>query len=226
MPIYVRKNNCKEQFLIFFVLKQGVQQNSQLMEIDFDFFKVDEKHSIPKRGKALISEPFLSDSYFKRSIVLLTEYSPDGAVGFVLNKRVNMNVNEVVKDFPQIESTVSIGGPVSTNTLHYVHTLGDIIPNSVEVMKDIFWGGDFETVKEMIQIGMIKPHQIRFFLGYSGWMANQLEDELERDSWVVSNIHPDEIMDVQTNTLWQDMLNHVGKKYRLWKNFPENPALN
>ncbi len=196
------------------------------MELDFDFFKVDEKYTIPARGKALISEPFLIDSYFKRSIVLLTEHSPEGAVGFVLNKKVNMNVSEVVKDFPQIESNVSIGGPVSTNTLHYIHSLGDAIPNSVEVMPDIYWGGDFETVKEMIQIGMIKSQQIRFFLGYSGWMANQLEGELERNSWVVSNINARDIMDEKTNSLWYDMLNHVGKKYRLWKNFPENPALN
>lgn len=196
------------------------------MELDFDFFKVDEKYTIPARGKALISEPFLSDSYFKRSIVLLTEHSPEGAVGFVLNKKVNMNVSEVVKDFPQIESMVSIGGPVSTNTLHYIHSLGEAIPNSVEIMENIYWGGDFETVKEMIQIGMIRPYQIRFFLGYSGWMANQLEGELERNSWVVSNINASEIMDVKTNSLWYDMLNHVGKKYRLWKNFPENPAFN
>lgn len=196
------------------------------MELDFDFFKVDEKHSIPAKGKALISEPFLSDSYFKRSIVLLTEHSPEGAVGFVLNKKVNMSVSEVVKDFPHIDSMVSIGGPVSTNTLHYIHVLGDIIPNSVEILPDIYWGGDFEAVKEMIQLGMIKPNQIRFFLGYSGWTANQLEGELERNSWVVTQIQPNKVMDMNNNTLWQDMLTNVGEKYQLWQNFPENPAFN
>lgn len=196
------------------------------MEIDFDFFKIDQKHAIPGKGRALISEPFLSDSYFKRSIVLLTEYSKEGAVGFVLNKSVNLVVSEVVKDFPQIDSVVSIGGPVSTNTLHYIHTLGETIPNSVEVLDDLYWGGDFETVKEMIQIGMIKPEQIRFFLGYSGWMANQLEGELERNSWLVTNISLDEVMNVSSEVLWHRMLNNVGEKYRLWQNFPENPTFN
>ena len=101
------------------------------MVLDYNFFEPDEFQE-PQKGKILLSEPFLLDNYFKRSIVLITEHNDDGTIGFVLNKPVNVRINEVIENFPVMEAEVALGGPVSTNTLHYIHTLGDIIPNSVE----------------------------------------------------------------------------------------------
>jgi putative transcriptional regulator len=73
------------------------------MQIHYDFFQT-ENTLLPQKGRILISEPFLMDNYFKRSIVLITEHSDEGTVGFVLNKPVNMKVNEIVSDFPEIEA--------------------------------------------------------------------------------------------------------------------------
>ncbi|MFW5656414.1 MAG: YqgE/AlgH family protein [Mariniphaga sp.] len=196
------------------------------MEFEYDFFKIDKALAKPKKGKILISEPFLNDTYFKRSIVLLTEYSSEGSVGFVLNKHIQLSIDEVVKDFPALDSQVSIGGPVQTNTLHYIHTLGTIIPNSVHVFGDIYWGGDFDVIKEMVSLGAIPAGQIRFFLGYSGWMAKQLEGELERNSWVVTNIDPKKVMERDNSMFWKEILNNLGDKYRVWTNFPVNPTMN
>ncbi|NJM17193.1 MAG: YqgE/AlgH family protein [Bacteroidales bacterium] len=108
------------------------------MRFSYNFFEVEGTYAVPAKGKILISEPFLNDSYFKRSIVLLTEHSEDGAVGFVLNKPVSLKVNEIVRDFPYCSAPVSIGGPVSTNTVYYIHTLGDLIPESLPVTNKIF----------------------------------------------------------------------------------------
>ena len=120
------------------------------MDLNFDFFNIVNK-SLAEGGNVLISEPFLSDNYFRRSVVYLTEHSKEGSLGFVLNKSVDVKIADVISDFPDVDFPLSVGGPVSTNTVHYLHTRGDEIPESVHVKDGIFWGGDFEIVKEMIR---------------------------------------------------------------------------
>ena len=196
------------------------------MDLGYNFFEIENKNIAPEKGKILISEPFLRDSYFKRSIVLLTEHNKDGSVGFVLNKPIDMSVNEVFEGFPKMDAGVSIGGPVGTNTVHYIHVLGDLIPNSVNVIDDIYWGGDFDFVKGLIKSGKLNKKDIRFFLGYSGWHPNQLENELAENSWVVADIDASKIMRLVSPDLWKDTLSQLGEKYRMWANFPENPGFN
>jgi putative transcriptional regulator len=195
------------------------------MELDFNIFKIEYNKVAPKKGRVLISEPFLQDTYFKRSLVLLTEHSSEGAVGFVLNKPLDVKVNDVVNDFPETNATVSIGGPVSTNTIHYLHTLGEVVPNAVHILNNVWWGGDFEFIKSLIEKNEVQPDQIRFFLGYSGWQAGQLETELEQNSWIITEINEGQIMHPNEG-LWKDSLNQLGEKYKIWANFPENPSQN
>ena len=195
------------------------------MVLNYKFFEPDNNQE-PQKGKVLVSEPFLLDNYFKRSIVIITEYNDSGTVGFVLNKPVDVKINEVVDNFPDIDAEVSVGGPVSTDTLHYLHTLGDIIPNSVPVMGNVCWGGDFEVVERLISSGNVSPGQIRFFLGYSGWSPNQLEDELAENAWLVCDISPEEVMMPMNKHYWTKKLQGMGQKYEMWSNFPENPEMN
>ena len=196
------------------------------MNSEIDYFKIETNDISPKKGLILIAEPFLNDVYFKRSIVLLTEHNEEGSIGFVLNKPVNMQIEEVISDFPPFNCHISIGGPVNTNTIHYLHTLGELIPNSVHIQGNIFWGGDFEALKDLIRDGLVSENQIRFFLGYSGWTPHQLEDELTQNSWLVSNITPDTIMNPNTHEIWKKVLSDLGSKYKMWINSPENPSLN
>ncbi|MFP3860195.1 MAG: YqgE/AlgH family protein [Bacteroidales bacterium] len=195
------------------------------MQIDYDFFKVENDNLTPQRGRILISEPLLNDSYFKRSVVYLTEYSANGSVGFVLNKPIDLSPNEVVKDFPKFNAPIYVGGPVAKDTIHYLHTVSDLIPNSVHVQGNIYWGGDFEKVKELISEGLITPEQIRFFLGYSGWSPNQLDEEIKNNAWLVSELEASKIM-APDRDLWEKVLQELGNKYKIWTNCPENPALN
>jgi putative transcriptional regulator len=183
------------------------------MQIRYDFFQTE-------------NLLLLMDNYFKRSIVLITEHSEEGTVGFVLNKPVNMKVNEIITDFPAIDAIVSLGGPVQNNTLHYIHTLGDIIPNSIRVMENIFWGGEFDVIKRLLESGSLNNDNIRFFLGYSGWQSNQLENELGDNAWVIADISAEEIMTPMNKFFWNKTLNRLGKKYQMWANFPENPQMN
>ncbi len=195
------------------------------MELDINIFKIEYNKVAPKKGRVLVSEPFLKDTYFKRSLVLLTEHSSDGAVGFVLNKPLEIKASEVINDFPKFGASVSIGGPVSTNTIHYLHTVGNLIPNSVHIIENVYWGGNFEIMKELVSSGELNAIQIRFFLGYSGWQAGQLENELDQNSWLVTEINQSQIMNVSDN-LWKNTVNQLGEKYKIWQNYPENPSLN
>lgn len=179
----------------------------------------------PRQGRVLISEPLLNDSYFKRSVVLLTEHSENGSVGFVLNKPIDLTIQDVIKDFPEFDTKLYVGGPVGKDTVHYIHTLGELIPNSVHVKDNIYWGGDFDRVRELISEGLIQPSQIRFFLGYSGWSPKQLEGEIENNAWLISEVEGSWIMSPDQN-MWKEVLNSLGNRYKIWTNCPENPALN
>jgi putative transcriptional regulator len=191
-----------------------------------NIIKIKTNNLKPKPGRILISEPFLFDYYFKRSVVLLAEHNNDGSFGVIINKPLVVRFNEVVKDFPEFDARVYLGGPVKTDNLFYIHTLGDAIADSLPILDGIFWGGDLERVKELISLGMLNKDNIRFFIGYSGWMPKQLESELKRDSWLVSNITAERVMRASTETMWQDTVVDLGEKYRHWLNFPSEPALN
>jgi putative transcriptional regulator len=195
------------------------------MSLNYDFFHI-ANDKVAEGGRVLISEPFLSDQYFRRSVVYLTEHSAKGSVGFVLNKTLDMRIADVINDFPDLDFPVTLGGPVSTNTVHYLHTLGDEIPESVHVKEGIFWGGDFEMMKALVKDGRATRENLRFFLGYSGWTENQLEGELEMNAWLVGEIPPVLVMKGGSTGFWTETLSRLDEKYKVWANFPDDPGLN
>jgi len=179
------------------------------------------------KGTILIAEPFMMDPNFKRSVLLLCDYSTDeGSVGFVLNKPIDMSLNELIADFPAFDTKVNFGGPVATDTIHYIHTLGELIDDSIKVGEGIYWGGSFEKVKFLIRSEMIQPKDIRFFIGYSGWSAGQLEDELEIGSWVIHESDPNYIFKSSQDELWTQTLINKGNAYSVISQMPDNFNLN
>jgi len=197
------------------------------MDLSNNIFKIETNHVAPRKGRVLISEPFLPGSYFNRSVVFLVAHSDKGAVGFILNKKVNYSFNEVVGDFPDFNAEVSLGGPVSTDSIYFIHSLGADFPGSIHVTDNLYWGGDFEELKRRINLGLIHHGQVRFFLGYSGWDGGQLEEELNENSWLVSEIEQENVMNYpRQKQMWVDVVKELGGKYTLWENFPENPSLN
>ena len=191
-----------------------------------DLFRMENNNISPGKGKVLIAEPFLEGRYFKRSIVLLAEYNDDGAVGFVLNKPINLSVDEVLINITHFDGDVFVGGPVDTNRIYYIHTLPELIPQSIHIVDNLYWGGDFGVLKDLIEKKLVLPHQVRFFAGYSGWSAGQLDEEINERSWLVSQLDVKEIMNLDNENLWGQALRQLGGKYRMWSNFPENPSMN
>lgn len=191
--------------------------------IDFSF----ENSLAPQRGSLLIAEPFLNDTHFARSVVLLCDHTDhEGSFGFVLNNYVDLNLEELVEGFPKINTKVSLGGPVDTNNLFYIHRL-EGIPNSMEASRGVYFGGDFETVKDILTATPEKAMDVRFFIGYSGWSKGQLADEMVEKSWIVVNdFEPELIFDTNDTLLWKHILEQQGAKFKVMTNFPQNPSDN
>ncbi len=180
----------------------------------------------PTKGRLLIAEPsILNDNSFKRSIVLLTEHTDKNTVGFILNRPLPYTVNDLI---PEIDCnfTVFQGGPVEQDNLYFVHNVPDLIPNSIEVANGIYWGGNFESLKTLLINKLIKSNEIRFFLGYSGWGTNQLNDELTTNSWFISENDFPNIFATDNETIWKNKLLQKGGKYKLWANAPSDINLN
>ena len=180
----------------------------------------------PHKGRLLIAEPsILNDSSFNRSIVLLTEYTNNNAVGFILNKPLAYSVNDLLPDIP-CDFTVYQGGPVEQDNLYFAHKVPDLIEDSIEVANGIYWGGNFETLKELLNNQILDNTDIRFFLGYSGWGNQQLEGELKSRSWFVAENDFQNIFSTDNESLWKNKLLQKGGNYKLWANAPSNFNLN
>jgi putative transcriptional regulator len=193
---------------------------------NLNIFKIQTNNLRPRKGRILIAEPFLSGSYFNRAVVFLVAHSEKGAVGFILNKKVDFPIHDIITDFPEFNSQVYIGGPVATDSVYYIHKLGNQLKGSIKVSENIYWGGDFEELKNKIYLGLIKPSDVRFFLGYSGWDSGQLEEEIKENSWLVNDVSEESVMSDLDPASWIEFVKSVGKRYNLWENFPENPSMN
>jgi putative transcriptional regulator len=196
------------------------------MKPELDIFTILPEDKIPEKGKILISEPFLPDTFFNRTIVYLADHNADGSVGFILNKKLEIKVCDAISGFEGWEEYLSMGGPVAPDTLHYLHNLGEKIPKSVWVDENIWWGGDIDLIRALIKKGRLDNSQIRFFLGYSGWSAGQLERELKENSWVIAKVKTDIVLNNQVNNTWKRVLRGLKNKYRMWADFPESPDMN
>ena len=181
----------------------------------------------PRKGDLLISEPFLADPNFARTVILLCEHNDEGSFGFVLNKLSQIKLNELIEGVGDRQDDIYIGGPVQQNTLQFIHRNDGLIEGGSEVRDGIFWGGNFEQMLTMMESKLIKPDDINFFVGYSGWVSGQLKSELEIDSWIISrNVNIEQIFDTDVNSLWKEVLNTMGGKFKVVANFPVDPRLN
>ena len=180
-----------------------------------------------EKGHLLLAEPSITgDLSFNRSVILLADHNDEGSVGFILNKPLKYTIKELL---PEIESNFKIynGGPVEQDNLYFIHNVPNLIPNSIEISNGIFWGGDFELTKDLINKDILKKKNIRFFLGYTGWNAKQLEKELQANSWIlINNIYEDTILGKVSLHFWKEKILELGGDYLIWSNAPENPTLN
>jgi putative transcriptional regulator len=170
------------------------------------------RHEV-KSGKVLLAEPFLIDPNFRRSAVLLCEHGEAGSVGFVMNRRLKVKIHDLIQGFPKFKAPVFQGGPVGQDTIHYFHNVGELLEESHEIIPGVYWGGDFNKLKFLIDQELIQPHNIRFFVGYSGWDEGQLLSELDYGSWVVADMDPNYLFKTNYRQLWTQVMYNKGDVY-------------
>ena len=192
-----------------------------------DYFTAD-KLVPPAKGDLLISEPYLPDPNFERTVILICEHDDEnGTLGFVLNRKANDQLSEVVDEVGNYEADLLVGGPVQQDTLHFLHRDKQLEPSSNQVLEHVFWGGNYEELLRLVNTRSIDPNDIRFYIGYSGWSPGQLMDEMKASSWIVfKGVTSEMIFDWDNQDLWKECLKSMGGKYKLISGYPKDPRLN
>ncbi len=178
----------------------------------------------PAPGTLLISDPFLPDPNFQRTVVYLLEHNSEGTLGLVLNHRLPVELADVLDDAPEGIPLFS-GGPVEPTMLMFIHTRG-MLNDAKHIRDGIFWGGNFEMAKNMLDAGIYSKNDIKYFVGYSGWSPGQLDAELEQKSWLVLEADASLVMEMKTDALWNRVLEKHGGMFSHWAKAPEDPQLN
>jgi putative transcriptional regulator len=170
------------------------------------------------RGHLLIAAPSLFD-YFRRTVVLVLEHTPDGAMGVVLGRETETRVADAVPalaELPGSDDVVYLGGPVAPESLvalgdfedpaeagtHVIGSLGTLDPD-----------GENESLR-----------RLRVFAGYAGWGPGQLDGELEQDAWIVQTADAEDPF--RSGDIWSYALGRKGGRYRLMATMPADPSLN
>jgi putative transcriptional regulator len=190
-----------------------------------DLNETQSQQSVPlAKAKWLIAKPFLHDKHFERSVVLICEHENQGTFGFILTHPTNLFVSEVI-DVSSFDQILHIGGPVEQNTLHFIHTLPEI-PRALHLKDGVYWGGDFEYVKSLAIANRLNAENSRFFVGYSGWGKDQLNQEVQENTWFVVDYDLRFIFEQGGEKLWQNLLKNLGGRYKVFANYPKDPKLN
>ncbi|MDZ4795645.1 MAG: YqgE/AlgH family protein [Bacteroidota bacterium] len=180
----------------------------------------------PAPGILLIADPFLKDPHFLRSVVFLCDHKEEGSFGFVLNRQYENTLDELIPELEGYKIPVYYGGPVQKDSIHFLHQYPDEIPGGQEVIKGLFWGGDFDAVVDLIKTAVIDTDKIRFFIGYSGWSEGQLGTEITEKTWLTVKATFKLVFHNNFEAIWKDSLKHLGGDYEMMANFPIDPQLN
>ena len=179
----------------------------------------------PVPGDVLVAEPPMADPNFRRTVILVCEHTTDGSFGLVLNRPTGLALSQAADEDFTFDAELWTGGPVQPDTLHYLHPFGDL-DGALPVLDDVFWGGDFEAFQRAVTEGWLDPSQARFFVGYSGWGAGQLDAEVDEGSWIVLSGSSELVFADGDDALWRQVLRQLGGEYALLSTFPDDPRLN
>jgi len=175
----------------------------------------------------LVADPFLQDDHFTRTVIfLLSHVEQAGSFGLILNRPSPYRLHELVDRITRNDIVVMEGGPVGSDTLHFIHRCPTLIPDGQAISGNLFWGGDFEAVQTTLEKNQLSPTDIRFFLGYSGWGAGQLLREMEEKTWLTASLQESLLFDVSGDVLWKETVRTLGPAFRDLLHYPLDPQLN
>ena len=179
------------------------------------------------KGKILISNfTLLNDNQFNKSVILLVKDDNEATIGFILNKKTKYLISDLNESCKGLEISVYEGGPVSLDSLHFIHKKNDLIEDSIKINDDLFWGMNFDKIIDLLNNNKINRNDVKFFIGYSGWGETQLSDEINENSWLISSDFLSNDILNTSDIYWKNKINEFGEYYKIWSNSPDNPNLN
>ena len=198
-----------------------------MKEID-DIFHLDDLQPEPQRGALLIAKPTVDDTCFSRAAIITVNHSKRGSMGLIINKPSGLTLNEAIDGLLTDEDIpLYLGGPVNTELLFYIHTLGDIITGAKPIGNGMFVGGSYDAMKRYINSGAPVNGNVKFMLGYSGWAASQLNAEIGMHDWAVSyDVDTALVLSNHHEDIWQQLVTRLGERYKMWKNWPSDLSMN
>jgi putative transcriptional regulator len=171
-------------------------------------------------GSLLLAHPGMRDPNFRRSVILMSVHNAEGAMGVVLNRPLGKRLGELSGDFalgPLAGIPLFCGGPVQPEQLVLAawQTRADGFRLHFGIEPD-----------KALQLLAEEGTHVRGFLGYSGWSAGQLENEMKARTWVVADVPEDLLTHSQDESLWKTVLGREGAEWRLLAGEPEHPEMN
>jgi putative transcriptional regulator len=177
-------------------------------------------------GMLLLAEPFLEDPSFHRSVILLCEHTTAHSFGLVLNNKQEIVFDSFVDEKVLEDVPLFSGGPVDPTIMQFVHRRPDLIPDGVLIGPGIYWSGSFEVAIDKVVAGEIGFDEIKFFIGYSGWGAGQLEREVRSNAWILHPGNDKLVFDESHERLWRKIMYAKGGDFRVLSTYPDDPNLN
>jgi putative transcriptional regulator len=177
------------------------------------------------RGQFLVAAPSLEDPSFWRTVVLVAEHSEEGALGVILNRATEHTVAEVAPELVPLcgaETPLHLGGPVQSQGIVVLAEFAD--PESAAVIATGALGllsaeTDIEEAPEAVR-------RARPYAGHAGWGPGQLDEELEREDWILAPVRPEDVFTDAPDDLWRRVLRRLGGQYALVARLPADPSLN
>lgn len=187
----------------------------------------------PLRGKLLVATPAIEGGVFHRSVVYLLDHDGDGALGVVVNRPLDADVEDVLPGWADVVNApvcLFEGGPVATDSALAVGVLAAAVATDGDPAVPPGWRTMAGRVG-LVDLDEPVPAQgllagVRVFAGYAGWAPEQLEGELTEGAWLVVDATERDLLSAQPETLWQDVLRRQDDELRFWATFPDDPASN
>jgi putative transcriptional regulator len=181
------------------------------------------------RGRLLVAGPTLQDPNFVRTVVLVGEHNDEGALGVVLNRPSDTTVGEAVPDLEDLagaEDPVHVGGPVQPSAVLVLAEYAEPEAAPQLVTGDVGFLALEDEDEQVIDHDGTPLRRARVFAGYAGWGPGQLEEELAREDWIVTESEAEDVFDEDATTLWSRVLDRQGGHMRLVARMPLDPSAN
>lgn len=163
----------------------------------------------------LIAMPSLADPNFKQAVTLIVEHNKDGALGLILNRPLTVTLQDSLTHLPPLpglkRQQVHFGGPVELDRAWFLHGYSEISEEGLKIGSRLLLSSSVEVLRQVVECHALDPlFFFRFFIGYAGWGAGQLESEMAGSSWVTAPMDNAFLFSVPPEKMWEESIRRLG----------------